>query len=507
MSSRTATLVDLGLDLSDSDLEDTHNMDIQFTDSESSDECSSSDEELKEPKVELSTEVVSSPALSVVENSHLTELPASAVGRALGPGKQSSNVWSRLGERPQQDRRKVHHTSGRFLGHRTEPHTRRANGTRSTQLEGRGVGRRTPKPYNRHYPRDRSRHPEQRVRSNSYVRQRRWEASRSQPVRDDRGSSNPPSHLTFPSYLKNQRTENTKPTLQQNPDRIRPEVVAALRSIKERASTENIHKSYVQSCEVMSHIFDEKPFPKESNPWAPVLSAMILETPLAQDNPWLVGVPRTPVDAYGPQTHSASWDDVLRFGPVLYKTFQTNPRTASTAKIMRELVLRRESLIAALASTDELFTWCKMCVVQKLPLRTEDPIISTAGAILENLLVQLRPFVPCYLRARQTKTLDELCCRAQLSDVSEFISLIFVVLSRLAVRVRDSDGTMDYDVIGVEGDSQMDYYIPGACQSGVLEILATHRRECMSRICETVASQLVSSDYVHGKYFYCNSLC
>ncbi|AMB17020.1 multifunctional expression regulator ICP27 [Macropodid alphaherpesvirus 1] len=506
MSSRSATLVDLGLDLVDSDLEDAHEMDIQYTDSDSHDECSSSDEELEGPEVELATEVVSSPARSVVETSRPTDFVGCDADRpllALGSDRPTSDVWSRLGPRAPHDRN-VSRASVRSRVSRAGPYIRRANNPHVAQAKTHTSDRRPAKLYHR-YTRDRARRSEPKTWNDGRTRHNRWD-SRPDTSRHPRRCLAPHSLTTLRGKTTTRRLKDTKPSSYPLQDKISPDVITALRSIKNRASVENIQESYVKSSEVMFRPFGGMMFPADSNPWAPVLSVMATGQPSLQNNPWLVGTPHTPIDAYGPKTHCAPWDDVLRHGPVLYKTFQTNPRTASTAKILREIVLRRESLIAALASADELFTWCKMCIAHNLPLRSEDPIISTSGAILENLLLQLRPFLPCYLRARKTKPLDELCNRAQLSDVQEIVSLTFILLARLSSRVRDSDGLLDYGVLGVDGDNQMDYYIPGSCLTGVLEILATHRNECVSRICELVASQLVSPNYVHGKYFYCNSL-
>lgn len=197
---------------------------------------------------------------------------------------------------------------------------------------------------------------------------------------------------------------------------------------------------------------------------------------------------------------------MVAHGPSLYRTFAGNPRAASTAKAMRDCVLRQENFIEALASADETLAWCKMCIHHNLPLRPQDPIIGTAAAVLDNLATRLRPFLQCYLKARGLCGLDELCSRRRLADIKDIASFVFVILARLANRVERGVAEIDYATLGVGVGEKMHFYLPGACMAGLIEILDTHRQECSSRVCELTASHIVAPPYVHGKYFYCNSL-
>lgn len=183
---------------------------------------------------------------------------------------------------------------------------------------------------------------------------------------------------------------------------------------------------------------------------------------------------------------------MVAHGPSLYRTFAGNPRAASTAKAMRDCVLRQENFIEALASADETLAWCKMCIHHNLPLRPQDPIIGTAAAVLDNLATRLRPFLQCYLKARGLCGLDELCSRRRLADIKDIASFVFVILARLANRVERGVAEIDYATLGVGVGEKMHFYLPGACMAGLIEILDTHRQECSSRVCELTASHIVA---------------
>lgn len=196
-----------------------------------------------------------------------------------------------------------------------------------------------------------------------------------------------------------------------------------------------------------------------------------------------------PFDA---ETRRVSWETLVAHGPSLYRTFAGNPRAASTAKAMRDCVLRQENFIEALASADETLAWCKMCIHHNLPLRPQDPIIGTAAAVLDNLATRLRPFLQCYLKARGLCGLDELCSRRRLADIKDIASFVFVILARLANRVERGVAEIDYATLGVGVGEKMHFYLPGACMAGLIEILDTHRQECSSRVCELTASHIVA---------------
>ncbi|BBM13227.1 multifunctional expression regulator; ICP27 [pteropodid alphaherpesvirus 2] len=269
-------------------------------------------------------------------------------------------------------------------------------------------------------------------------------------------------------------------------DVLDPAAMGVIRSISERAAAERITESFGRSAQAMAQPFGSSAFPTLNSPWAPVL-----------------GVSVGPYDA---DARRVPWETLAEHGPSLYATFKSNLRAASVAKALRECVLRQENLIEALASADELLAWCKMCIQHNLPLRPQDPIIGTARAVLDTLVARLRPFLQCYLRTRGLCSLDELCGRRRLADIKEIASFTFVMLARLANRLERGFTEIDYATLGVTPGAQMDFYIPGTCMAGLIEILDTHRQECSSRICELTASHLIAPPYVHGKYFYCNSL-
>ncbi|AAU88121.1 multifunctional expression regulator [Cercopithecine alphaherpesvirus 2] len=270
------------------------------------------------------------------------------------------------------------------------------------------------------------------------------------------------------------------------PENIDQRVRAVLRSISERAAAERVSETFGRSAAAMHHPFGGTQFAAPDSPWAPVLGSS--------------------VGGYNPEQRRVSWETLAAHGPGLYRTFVTNARAAVVARTLRECVLRQEGFVEAVASADELLSWCKMCVHHGLPLRPQDPIIATAGAVLENLSTRLRPFLQCYFKARGVLPLDELCARRRLSDIREIASFVFVTLARLANGAKHRTTEIEHAAVGVAPGEKMDFYVPGACMAGLIEILDTHRQECSSRTCELTASHIIAPLYVHGKYFYCNSL-
>ncbi|ARS01692.1 multifunctional expression regulator [Macacine alphaherpesvirus 1] len=269
-------------------------------------------------------------------------------------------------------------------------------------------------------------------------------------------------------------------------ERLGQSVRATLRSISERAAAERVSESFGRSAVAMHQPFDGAQFAAPDSPWAPVLGSS--------------------VGGYNPEQRRVSWETLALHGPGLYRTFVTNARAAAVSRTLRECVLRQESFVEAVASADELLSWCRMCVHHGLPLRPQDPIVATAGAVLDNLSTRLRPFLRCYFKTRGVVALEELCARRRLSDIKEIASFVFVTLARVADGVKRQTSEIEYSAVGVGPGEKMDFYVPGACMAGLIEILDTHRQECASRACELTASHIIAPLYVHGKYFYCNSL-
>ncbi|ADO13774.1 multifunctional expression regulator [Saimiriine alphaherpesvirus 1] len=269
-------------------------------------------------------------------------------------------------------------------------------------------------------------------------------------------------------------------------DCLRANVLNSLETLSARVSAERVSESFNESAAVMRDPFMGEPFDATHNPWALAL---------------------TPASGpYEPEKRRMSWDSLLAHGPRLHRLFEDQPRASATARALRECVLRNENLIEALASADEVISWCKMCVCRELPIRTRDPIIATAGAVLDNLRSRLAPFMRCYMRSRGSLTVADLCDRRRLSDARDVTSYVLILLARIAHAVSQGRAEIGKSVLGLGPEDDMSFYTPGACMAGTIEMLNTHKHECGSHICRVVASHTLVPLYYHGKYFYCNML-
>ncbi|QPO25188.1 multifunctional expression regulator [Bovine alphaherpesvirus 2] len=500
MSTPTDMLVDLGLNLSDSELEDSapaflgnRGADAEIGDDGESDisdissgECSSGDDDMDAIPGEGATvaSVAEAPASTssscrmIGEPPPRTQRPMRSQIHVDGAPRGSSDVWSRLGRRVRSASdeacKKLARLEVRATGGDWRRRRRRDNEASGAPRRGGGGSHIATSAGS--YP------PVGDVRANlrSFGRRRRRRRARGaglyRGAHYERRAPRTPATITPPPQ-DHSRVQ---------PDAIDPGVMARLHSIIDRSSAERVGGSFVRSSQIMRNPFGGPGFRTTNSPWAPVLA---------------------PVSApYEAETRRVSWHTLVEHGPSLYRTFASEGRASATARALRECVLRQENLTSSLASADELFSWCKMCVQHKLPIQSRDPIVATAGAVLETLATRLRPFMQCYLRTRGLRSLDDLCSRRRLSDVKDIASFMFVILARIANRVERGVEELDYGTLGVPPGMCMDFYIPGACVAGVIEILDTHRQECSSRICELTASHIIASDYVHGKYFYCNSL-
>ncbi|AVT50725.1 multifunctional expression regulator [Cervid alphaherpesvirus 2] len=206
-----------------------------------------------------------------------------------------------------------------------------------------------------------------------------------------------------------------------------------------------------------------------------------------------------------PEARRVTWETLMFHGRDLYRMFEVRPRAAQAARALRDLVLRGESLLDALASADECLTWCKLVAAKNLRLRTRDPIVATAGAVLENLRLKLAPFMRCYLRAHSQPPLEELCAARRLSLAVCPLSYMFVMLARLARAVRSGAESVPLREVTV-GATPFEEYVPGACVAGLVDALDSHRRACDSATCQLVSSFTLVPVYMHGKYFYCNEV-
>ncbi|AFR32499.1 UL54 multifunctional expression regulator [Leporid alphaherpesvirus 4] len=483
MSTPTDMLVDLGLNLSDSELEDhvpgfmeTGEDDGSRTShNASSGECSSGEEDemseaLRAAALSGGTEGAA-PATNPrgAHDDRPPKPPRAMRSQVIVAPPENSNaggVWSRLGRRHRCNSEGTCSTSD-ALGYRHATRRARDAGTRygGAQSYLSAPGSCAAANDARRKPKGLGRRRRRRARGAAaytciqYVRSAAYQAA--SPLSQDR---RPPNAM----------------------DAIEPSVMARLHSIVDRISSERIGESVVRGASVMRSPFGGSGFNTAGSSWAPVLA-----------------VATAP---YNADARRVSWQTLVDHGPSLYQTFAAEGRAASTARVLRECVLRQENLTASLASADELLTWCKMCIHHGLPIQGRDPIVATSGAVLETLITHLRPFMQCYLRVRGMRPLDDLCSRRRLSDIHDIASFMFVILARLANRVERGVQSLTYDTLGVPTNLRMDFYVPGACMAGMIEILDTHRQECSSRLCDLTASYLMSPAYVHGKYFYCNEL-
>ncbi|QBM10846.1 mRNA export factor ICP27 [Caprine alphaherpesvirus 1] len=210
-------------------------------------------------------------------------------------------------------------------------------------------------------------------------------------------------------------------------------------------------------------------------------------------------------ERFAPEGRRVTWETLMFHGRDLYRMFEVRPHAAQAARALRDLVLRNEGLVDALASADECLTWCKLVTTKNLRLRTEDPIVATAGAVLENLKLKLAPFLRCYLRTRGAPRLEELCAARRLSLAACPTSYMFVMLARIRRAVRSGADTVPLREVTV-GDVPFEEYIPGACVAGVVDALDAHKHACGSVTCKLVANSTLVPVYMHGKYFYCNEI-
>ncbi|AFV53364.1 multifunctional expression regulator [bovine alphaherpesvirus 1] len=210
-------------------------------------------------------------------------------------------------------------------------------------------------------------------------------------------------------------------------------------------------------------------------------------------------------EQFVPEGRRVTWETLMFHGRDLYRMFEVRSHAAQAARALRDLVLRNENLVDALASADECLTWCKFIATKNLRLRTKDPIVATAGAVLENLRLKLAPFLRCYLRGRGLPSLEELCAARRLSLATCPASYMFVMLARLSRAVRSGAECVPLLEVTV-GDAPFEEYIPGACVAGLIDALDTHKQACDSMTCKLVANFTLVPVYMHGKYFYCNEI-
>ncbi|AIA09549.1 multifunctional expression regulator [Macacine alphaherpesvirus 1] len=491
-------LVDLGLDLSDSDFEDADDApgseeagpsgDRGDSDSTSGQCSASSDDE----DMEASGGEDGGPR------------PAAAANRAAAPARPDvgaaprgaahpSGVWARLGRRRRRSETERADDGGAARDGRRDdgdgaPSPRRQRGPRSavSLVKATSGGAAAPE--------SGGTTPRRRGRRGRGRRREGGRAGRTAAANAGRGGSEPrhrrgglaPPSLMALAVVPPKAPGHEGRRRAASPENIGQSVRAALRSISERAAAERVSESFGRSAVAMHQPFGGAQFVAPDSPWAPVLGSS--------------------VGGYNPEQRRVSWETLALHGPSLYRTFVTNARAAAVSRTLRECVLRQESFVEAMASADETLSWCKMCIQHNLPLRPQDPIVATLGAGSENLSTRLRPFLQCYLKTRGVLALDELCARRRLSDIREIASFVLVTLARLADGARRQTTEIEYRAVGVASGEKMDFYVPGACMAGLIEILDTHRQECSSRACELTASHIIAPLYVHGKYFYCNSL-
>ncbi|AQX83318.1 multifunctional expression regulator [Canid alphaherpesvirus 1] len=222
------------------------------------------------------------------------------------------------------------------------------------------------------------------------------------------------------------------------------------------------------------------------------------------NSPWLAAL-EFGKDTFTLDGRRVTWETLMMHGHELYKMFEIRSHASEAARALRSSVLRGESLMEALASADETLIWCKLIAEKNLPIRTNDPIIATTRALFDNLKLKLEPFMECYLKTKELKSLKELCCDAKLADVTCIPTFMFITLERIAKAVESGCDVIDYDI--VSGSNRvLEEYTPGACLAGILEAIDSHKNKCKDSTCNLICGSTIMPMYLHGKYFYCNSL-
>ncbi|RXF07750.1 hypothetical protein EG877_16855, partial [Enterococcus faecalis] len=108
----------------------------------------------------------------------------------------------------------------------------------------------------------------------------------------------------------------------------------------------------------------------------------------AGSSPW-AAVLEFGAEQFTPDGRRVTWETLMFHGADLHRLFEVRPHATEAARVLREMVLLNEGLTESLASADETLTWVKLILTKGLTLRTLDPIVATAGAVLQNLRLKL----------------------------------------------------------------------------------------------------------------------
>ncbi|AAC59567.1 multifunctional expression regulator [Equid alphaherpesvirus 4] len=269
-------------------------------------------------------------------------------------------------------------------------------------------------------------------------------------------------------------------------DRLNAAAANAIADVSKRVTSSRISDMFHGARETLTSPVKNGGFRAEhSSPWSPVLNFGL--------------------EQFNPEGRRITWDTLVTHGENLYKLFEVRSHAAEAARSLRDLVMRGENLLEALASADETISWCKMIITKNLPMRTRDPIIHSSIALLENLRLKLEPFMRCYLSSSGSPTLAELCDHQRLSDVACVPTFMFVTLARIARAVGSGAEAVSPDALGPAGHALANY-VPGTCLAGTLEAIDLHKRRCKESTCSLVSSYTLVPVYLHGKYFYCNQI-
>lgn len=202
----------------------------------------------------------------------------------------------------------------------------------------------------------------------------------------------------------------------------------------------------------------------------------------------------------GPQI---TWEYLLHAGPELRNTFEIRPRISLQASAAREAVLRGESFIAALGSAEETLSWLKLHAVLKLRLVNHDPIFKTAGAVLDNLRLKLAPIMMCKY-GTEKRSMGDMLRRSAPEDINDSLTLCLILLSRIRRVMHRTSGSKYSYMIDPRGC--MIDYVPGECMTNILRYVDAHTRRCSDPACNLYISCTLMPIYIHGRYFYCNTL-
>nr|WGL40886.1 multifunctional expression regulator UL54 [Psittacid alphaherpesvirus 6] len=210
------------------------------------------------------------------------------------------------------------------------------------------------------------------------------------------------------------------------------------------------------------------------------------------------------------------WSDVGTHHPsAIFE--EMSPKSLSIITGAREAALRNENLIDALESADETLAWLRAHMCDGTDTFCTDPILSTSGAVLENLKQKLGPILNCKRVCYSRKSTDDMLRRADKRDMTDAVTFTLIMLARIAKAFRNRGAGMGngrrfgrrsatdrhehlatcytFDAVGeIDPDrSALQAYIPFDCSVGVIDYLTTHAQRCGDPACATYIASVIAA--------------